>query len=97
MKGPASVLLEGALCTVFSIEAMPKSSISQRNLHIPFWSLMFQLPPLQSPRKVLETSEEGLPPEDRLKRCYTLDGECASVGQICSGICIDFSYFEKDQ
>jgi hypothetical protein len=97
MKGPASVLLEGALCTVFSREAMPKSSISQRNLHTPFWSLMFQLPPLQSPRKVLETSEEGLPPEDRLKRRYALDGERASVGKICPGICIEFLYFEKDQ
>jgi hypothetical protein len=64
---------------------------------MPFWPLMFQLPPLQSPREVMETSDEGLPSEDRLKRRYALGGERASVGQVCPGICIEFLYFVKDR
>jgi hypothetical protein len=76
---------------------MPKSSIRKRSLHTSFWSLMFQLPSLQSPREVMETSDEGLPPEDPLKRRYALGGERASVGQVCLGICIEFLYFGKDR
>jgi hypothetical protein len=93
MEGLASGLLEGVLCTDFSKEAMPKSSIRQRSLHTPFWPLMFQLPPLQRPCEVKETSDEGLPPEDRLKRRYALEGERASVGKICPSICTQFLHF----
>ena len=97
MEGLASGLLEGVLCTDFSKEVVPKSSKRQRSLHMPFWPLMFQLPPLQSPREVMKTSDEGLLPEDPLKRHYTLGGERAFVGQVCSGICIEFLYFGKDR
>jgi hypothetical protein len=41
MEGLASGLLEGVLRTDFSKEAMPKSLIRQRSLHMPFWPLMF--------------------------------------------------------
>jgi hypothetical protein len=97
MEGLASGLLEGVLRTVFSKEAMSKSLIRQRSLHTPFWPLMFQLPPLQRSCEVKETSDEGLPPEDRLKRRYALEGERTSVGQICSSICTQFWYFGRDR
>ena len=93
MEGLASGLLEGVLRTDFPKEAMPKSSIRQRSLHTPFWPLMFQLPPLQRPCEVKETFDEGLPPKDRLKRRYALEGERASVGQICPSICTQFFVF----
>jgi hypothetical protein len=97
MEGLASGLLEVVLCTDFSKESMPKSSIRQRSLHTPFWPLMFQLPPLQRPCKVKDTSDEGIPPEDRLKRRYALEGECASIGLIGPSICTQFFHFLKER
>jgi hypothetical protein len=59
MEGLASGLLEGVLCTIFSKEAMPKSSKRQRSLHTLARHLMAQLPSLQEPCAVKVAREEG--------------------------------------